>query len=684
MGYRALLIGNWQYADEENKLNAVHGPEHNLPLLESALTTPPYGLFPKGSVWARTNLSGTNIGVEIENFIEAAGPDDQLLFYYSGHGIRTTKGNLALCGVDVRYKNRDAMSFDTSKLKDWIEKRGRAQTTILVLDCCYSGQFLGTAIDEKEAVSNALGEGIAVLSSGGNEPVSDAFTAQSATEFTSALTQVLVDPKLPGTNGMLGASEVHTALGVYKLPEQPSLRLQQKGSLAMAKRTLTSELLADAKPPVSLRPGFPIEFETVAIHFHEDSVNVFSGKHEEPPHSTTLDELRKLALRRILELVDAVVREAPDIGQDPELELLVRRSWQGLGANLLESALPRSLHLRLSGLGAASQPTLRLRLRFDDSAKELARYPWEYLYLPGEVGSARSPDEPVVHPLGLRRGVMIERSLTSADLPTSRPATVPAVAAAGLRSPRDPIGPMKTSSAVPAISPMTSEEIPPITPRKPLVPLEIGILNGYGEPYAKLGRRVAREIAVIPSANLAFTGGLDGAHTSWFDVVENIELNAPHCLVMMTPLQRQQSNHTMKFPSDVDDGRRGINEVVDLLNGVDRLQLIVMVGVAAPPSRDTFRRTIAVAQRLSEGIKVPVVFMCHPPGLERTVDQLPEDQVSTFTGMLIHALSEGKPLDQSFCYARDWVMKTLSDSSRLLFGAPGLFTHGEANDVLVR
>jgi hypothetical protein len=153
----------------------------------------------------------------------------------------------------------------------------------------------------------------------------------------------------------------------------------------------------------------------------------------------------------------------------------------------------------------------------------------------------------------------------------------------------------------------------------------------------------------------------------------------------MNPLEREQRNLMMKFPSaEPRDGRRGITEVVGLLQGIDRLQLIVMVNVAAPPSRDTFRRSISVAQRLSEEVMVPVVFMCHPPGLEQTIEQLPENQVSTFTGTLIHALSEGQPLDQSFCYARDWVMKTLSDSGRLLFGAPGLFTHGEAHDVLAR
>lgn len=686
MGYKALLIGNWQYVDPDEKLKAVHGPEHNLPRLRDALIEDNYGLFAVEDLWLRQNLTGVQIGVEIENFIEAAGPEDQLLFYYSGHGIRTTSGNLALCGVDVRFTNRDSMSFDTSKLRTWIDKRGRAQTTILVLDCCYSGQFLGSAIDEEEAVTNALGEGIAVLSSGGNEPVSDAFTKETPTEFTLALSKVLVDPDIPGMNGILSPSEVHRALAPYKLPEQPSLKLQQKGSLAMARRPLQSPIVAPTKPPLALRPGFPVEFETVTIDFHEDSVTVFSGTEEQPPHSMTLDELRKLALRRILELVDAVVREAPDIGQDPALELLVRRSWQGLGANLLQSALPLSLAHRLSGVGAPHQPTLRLRLRFDSSAKELARYPWEYLFLPGELASARDADaDSVIHPLGLRRGVMIERAQPSADQPANKPVTVPSVVATGPKSPREPTGPATTNAAMTATRRWVSGDPPEAITPKPPAPLEIGIINGYGDPYAKLGRRIALEVDLMPSANLAFTRGLDRGHTSWADVIERIELDAPHCLVMMTPLEREQGNLSMKFPSDVDsDGRRGISEVVELLNGIDRLRLILMVNVAAPPSRDTFRRSITVAQRLSEEIKVPVVFSCHSPGLERTVEQLSSDQVSTFNGTLIHALSEGKPLDQSFCYARDWVMKILSDSNRLLFGAPGLFTHGEAHDVLGR
>jgi hypothetical protein len=279
--------------------------------------------------------------------------------------------------------------------------------------------------------------------------------------------------------------------------------------------------------------------------------------------------------------------------------------------------------------------------------------------------------------------VMNERSLSSAAQPAPRPVTAPNVAVTGPRSPRDPLGAATTSRATTRSS--SAADPPGTTTPKPLAPLEIGIINGYGDPYDKLGRRISEEVELMPSANLAFTRGLDRAHTSWADVIERIELDAPHCLVLMNPLEREQRNLMMKFPSaEPRDGRRGITEVVGLLQGIDRLQLIVMVNVAAPPSRDTFRRSISVAQRLSEEIMVPVVFMCHPPGLEQTIEQLPENQVSTFTGTLIHALSEGQPLDQSFCYARDWVMKTLSDSGRLLFGAPGLFTHGEAHDVLAR
>src|SRR3954453_19302140 len=100
MAAKALLVGNWLYDDPDKRLLAVHGPEYNLKELNRALCHEQFGLFAPDEVTVRENVSGAQLGVEVERFLKAAKPQDQLLFYYSGHGDRTAAGNLALCGVD--------------------------------------------------------------------------------------------------------------------------------------------------------------------------------------------------------------------------------------------------------------------------------------------------------------------------------------------------------------------------------------------------------------------------------------------------------------------------------------------------------------------------------------------------------------------------------------------------------
>ena len=169
---RALLIGNWEYTDPEKKLHPLRGPKQNLVVMRAALTHENFGLCRDADVTVRENLKGSEIRRALLALAKDSQPGESLLIYYTGHGERLSEQQLGFCGVEAVYGSLEADSFNTHDLKRWLTTYNRAQSTAIVLDCCYAGQFMGAA-DPKTTIANSFGAGTAVLMSGGNELVPD-------------------------------------------------------------------------------------------------------------------------------------------------------------------------------------------------------------------------------------------------------------------------------------------------------------------------------------------------------------------------------------------------------------------------------------------------------------------------------------------------------------------------------
>lgn len=134
--YRALLIGNADYPDEP-ALASLRGPANDLRELAAALTDPEVGL-----PWQVSELldrSSQEVEEALYDFFDGAAREDQLLLYYSGHGLLDTRGRLFLCTQDTTLARRGLRAVAHSYVTDLMDDCP-ARAIIVVLDCCCSGR----------------------------------------------------------------------------------------------------------------------------------------------------------------------------------------------------------------------------------------------------------------------------------------------------------------------------------------------------------------------------------------------------------------------------------------------------------------------------------------------------------------------------------------------------------------
>ncbi|MDD7937551.1 caspase family protein [Actinomycetospora lutea] len=615
--HRALLIGNWTYDDRDGRLVGLDGPKHDVAVLREALTDPDFGLFDDDRVQVVTNCTSGEMAAEVYRFIKQAERDDDLLLYFSGHGERVAGGRLGLCGTDVQYSDFIATCFNSHSIREWLDEFGRARSTVIVFDCCFAGQFKSADVVETELLFRSLGEGTAVLSSSGNEPSRDSSVPGQPSPFTGALSRILCDPTLVGSDGALTVDHVFDALVSERLPTRPVKNIRDTGDLALARR----RPIESTTETRSLRGWSEhVTFRTVEIAVRDGRIEAeVEGEHF-PREFTEFDDTRRNAVRRLSQLADAVVQTSGYNG-DTARQRAARRALECAGQNLFEAALPEAVRDRIATmLVGGDHRVLRLRLVFDEESCGLEQYPWEFL----ARGSGRDD------PLGLRSEILVQRVRTS-SLP------VPDLPAAD--------GPSR-----------------------------IGIVNGLAPPFDRAGFRLAEELKPLASAELVFQDV--GVRATWNNLIDHCEDDEPHYLVLYLPVARLDRNEVrigFSWGSGEPDWRSP-GELARVLRGGTRG--VAVVSVASPPGQDCFRATTQFVHALAGYTSAPIFFVCHQPGFEEFINDLPAGRPATFWGLLLDALTHGKDVERSFWYARDKVLRRISDRLRPFFGVPGLYWRG--------
>ncbi|MEN8907652.1 MAG: caspase family protein, partial [Clostridiales bacterium] len=141
-----ILIGNSEYDDSYYpRLDFVRNDMNELGRF---LTE--YGEFE--GVFSFQNCKYDNIKKFITIYKENLKPEDDLFFYFSGHGeIDKRTNKLHLVCRDTEYRFLGATSIDSDTLYNFLNYN-KAKSKVVILDCCHSGAI----IDSKSGVSGNI------------------------------------------------------------------------------------------------------------------------------------------------------------------------------------------------------------------------------------------------------------------------------------------------------------------------------------------------------------------------------------------------------------------------------------------------------------------------------------------------------------------------------------------------
>jgi ABC-type branched-subunit amino acid transport system substrate-binding protein len=287
---RALLLACAQFSDPA--LPPLRSPRRDAEVLGATLAAPGGSGY---DVTEEIDSTAHQARLAIEEFFSTARPTDVHLLYVSCHGIQDQRGELYFAFSDTRRERPAA----TAVAADWVREQirvSRSRTTIVLVDCCFSGAFLRgmRARDGGDANLGSLvrdlpsGTGVAVLTASGEtefslEEVADrAAAAARPSYFTEAVVagigtgaadrdgdgRITVDelydyvyrrivegpsPQRPRKMGHTEGEVVIAEVG-RRFPEPP---LPPKPSIGDATAVISPETPLVPWPPLPLTPGYP-------------------------------------------------------------------------------------------------------------------------------------------------------------------------------------------------------------------------------------------------------------------------------------------------------------------------------------------------------------------------------------------------------------------------------------------
>ncbi|WP_250032177.1 caspase, EACC1-associated type [Paractinoplanes maris] len=189
---RALLLACSRFTDET--LPALRSPTRDAEALQRLLDQIGY------ETRTLTDCTAQEARHAVAEFFETATRRDVNLLYFSCHGLQDAEMNLHFAFSDSQYRRPDVTGVSAEFVRIHIA-RSRARSTVVIVDCCFSGAFLRAMRPKasRDAGVNALvrdlpeGTGVAVLTSSGAtelslEDPSDQHAARSrGSYFTEAI-----------------------------------------------------------------------------------------------------------------------------------------------------------------------------------------------------------------------------------------------------------------------------------------------------------------------------------------------------------------------------------------------------------------------------------------------------------------------------------------------------------------
>ena len=224
----ALLIGVSEYLPE---FPALPSAVKDVEAMKEVLGNSEMGGFDEIKVLKNSNRQ--QIEEAIYELFADRNKDDVLLFYFSGHGVKSREGNLFLATPKTRKGQRGivtptavAASVLQGQMNDSFSQR-----LVVILDCCYSGAFtkgMTAKGDENIDIQAELGgKGRAILMS--SSAVQSSFESEGSE--LSIYTKYIVEGIKTGAadtdnNGKISADELHQYVSEKVHEESPAMTPQ--------------------------------------------------------------------------------------------------------------------------------------------------------------------------------------------------------------------------------------------------------------------------------------------------------------------------------------------------------------------------------------------------------------------------------------------------------------------------
>ena len=229
--YRALIIGNDQYQDQDGRWKPLQTAVSDARAVKNLLENS-YGF---SDVEVLENATRREVLQAFESLSKKVLPNDNVLVYYAGHGFmepETQKG----FWVPVDAKGTDSSTFlRNSTIRDELTTiASRAKHTLLVSDSCFSGSLLrrgtrgiSTSTDNQQYYKKVSSKkSVQIMAAGGLEYVDDNYQSSDHSPFTYFFLNELKNNDRP----MLTLSELSTnvekavANNVDQVPESGVLQ----------------------------------------------------------------------------------------------------------------------------------------------------------------------------------------------------------------------------------------------------------------------------------------------------------------------------------------------------------------------------------------------------------------------------------------------------------------------------
>ena len=284
---RALLVGVNQYDHElfSNLSCCVDDAKQMEALLSTHEDGSPNYLCTRLTT-DENEVTEAGLRAALRKLTKSAGESDDLLFYFSGHGM-VVQGEGSLVTQDA---NPDDEGFPMFELLRMVN-RCHAGSVMVILDCCNSGE-MGHTGDSDDINQTTLSEGVTILSASRDDEASQEGMLNSL--FTE-----LVMAALEG-----GAADVRghvSAASVYAYVEQALGRWQQRPLYKSYARRL--EPIRFCKPAVSDNTlhQIPILFRGPDVRLQLDPSWEHSHTSSKPENVEKFNHLKELRNGRLVD-----------------------------------------------------------------------------------------------------------------------------------------------------------------------------------------------------------------------------------------------------------------------------------------------------------------------------------------------------------------------------------------------